>query len=152
MPPRLNVSAALAGSRVTVSPEPGLARRVGLDADQHARAAVGELSRSPSSARDSGAHAGRLRAYSQGDGASFVADRPFTQGERVTVHGELREGRQTIPFAWGFTVAVQDHGGAAGGSPRPAPQQAAYQSFRSRPDLRPPTVTVTAHSPSTHAG
>ncbi len=47
---------------------------------------------------------------------------------------------------------MQDHGGAAGGSPRPAPQQAAYQSFRSRPDLRPPTVTVTAHSPSSTPG
>ncbi|HXB66385.1 MAG TPA: arylsulfotransferase family protein [Solirubrobacteraceae bacterium] len=33
----------------------------------------------------SGAHAGHLRGYSQADGASFVPDRPFAPGERVSV-------------------------------------------------------------------
>ena len=47
---------------------------------------------------------------------------------------------------------MQDHGGVAGGSPRPAPQQASYQSFRSRPDLQPPTVTVTTHAAGHDAG
>jgi hypothetical protein len=97
-------------------------------------------------------HGGRLKAYSQGDGASFVPDRPFTQGERVSVRAELREGPRRVPFAWSFTAAVQDHGGHAGGSPRPAPQKAVYQSFHSRPDLQPPTVTVTAHAPGATPG
>ena len=48
-----------------------------------------------------GAHAGRLEAYSQGDGASFVPARPFAEGERVTVraqrtHGTRRYGRCSI--------------------------------------------------------
>jgi len=37
-----------------------------------------------------GAHSGRLLAYSQRDGASFVPDRPFAEGERVTVRARLR--------------------------------------------------------------
>jgi hypothetical protein len=47
---------------------------------------------------------------------------------------------------------VRDAGGEAGGTPHPAPHPAYYQSFRSRPDLKPPTVTVTVHSPGTAPG
>jgi hypothetical protein len=152
VPSRLNVSSALAGSRVTVSPEPD-----SRDASVSSQISMfgppaRELADVTVSGSSSGAHAGRLIAYSQGDGASFVPSKPFTQGETVSVHAELREGAQAVPFAWRFTAAVQDHGGHAGGSARPAPQQAAYQSFRSRPDLRPPTVTVTTHAPGTAPG
>jgi arylsulfotransferase ASST len=151
-PPRLNVSAALAGGRVTVSPQPDSRdasastqlSMLGVPASELADVTVrGSLS---------GAHAGRLRAYSQGNGASFVPARPFTQGEHVSVHAELRDGAASAPFAWDFTAAVQDHGGHAGGSPRPAPQTASYQRFRSRPELQPPTVSVTAHAPAATPG
>jgi Arylsulfotransferase (ASST) len=146
VPPRLDVSAALAGSRVTVSPEPD-----SRDASVSTQISMlgppaGALSHVTVAGSLSGAHTGRLVGYSQGDGASFVPSKPFTQGERVSVHAQVRDGATTTPFAWGFTAAVQDHGGVAGGSPRPAPQKAAYQSFRSRPDLQPPTVTVTARA------
>jgi hypothetical protein len=152
VPPQLNVSASLADSRVTVSPEPD-----SRDASVSTQISMlgppaSELANVTVSGSLSGVHSGRLLAYSQGDGASFVPSRPFTQGERVTVHAQLRDGAQTIPFAWSFTAAVQDHGGHAGGSPRPAPRQAAYQSFHSRPDLRPPTVTVTMHAAGTTPG
>jgi hypothetical protein len=151
-PSRLNVSAALADSRVTVSPEPD-----SRDASVSTQISMlgppaGELSQVSVRGSESGAHPGRLVAYSQGDGASFVPDTPFTQGEKVSVHALLRDGAASIPFAWSFTAAVQDHGGVAGGSPRPAPQTATYQSFHSRPDLRPPTVTVTAHAAGTTPG
>jgi hypothetical protein len=93
---------------------------------------AGELSQVRVRGSLSGAHAGHLAAYrskigQQGNGASFVPDKPFTQGERVSVHAELRDGTTTTPFAWSFMAAVQDHGGVAGGSPRPAPQKATYQ-------------------------
>jgi hypothetical protein len=151
-PSRLNVSAALAGARVTVSPEPdsrdaSVATQISMLGPP-----ASELTHVTVSGSRSGAHAGRLEPYSQGDGASFVPSRSFTQGETVTVHAQLDDGSQTTPFAWRFTAAVQDHGGHAGGSPRPAPRQAAYQSFRSRPDLRPPTVTVTTHAAGTTPG
>jgi len=152
VPPRLNVSAALAGGRVTVSPAPE-------SRDASVSSEISMLGPPATALSDvrvmgakSGSHSGSLRAYSQGDGASFVASKPFTQGERVSVHAQLRVGTRTVPFAWSFTAAIQDHGGHAGGSPRPAPQQAAYQRFRSRPELQPPTVTVTTHAPGTSPG
>ncbi len=146
VPPRLNVSAALAGGGVTVSPEPD-----SRDASVSTQISMlgppaAELSHVRVSGAQSGVHSGRLKPYSQGNGASFVPSKPFTQGERVSVRAELRDGARRVPFAWSFTAAVQDHGGHAGGSPRPAPQKAVYQSFHSRPDLQPPTVTVTAHA------
>src|SRR4051794_4420082 len=48
-----------------------------------------------------GAHAGRLRAYSGDRGVSFLPDRPFAEGERVRV--TLRRGGR--PVSWSFTVA-----------------------------------------------
>jgi hypothetical protein len=151
-PPRLNISALLADSRVTVSPEPDSRDASVSTQISMLGPAAGELSVLSVSGSLSGAHSGRLLAYSQGDGASFVPSRPFTQGETVTVRAELREGARTIPFAWRFQTAVQDHGGVARASPRPPVQTATYQSFHSRPELRPPTVSVTTHAPGTTAG
>ena len=151
-PPRLNISAALAGSRVTVSPAPQSRDSSVSTQISMLGPPAGTLSHVTVKGSLSGAHAGRLLPYSQGDGASFVPATPFTQGEQVSVHAELSDGARTIPFTWSFTTAVQDHGGAAGGSPRPAPQTASYQQFRSRPDLRPPTVTVTARAAGTAPG
>jgi hypothetical protein len=151
-PSRLNVSAALADGRVTVSPAPD-SRDASVSTELSMLGPdAGRLTGLRVSGAHSGLHDGRLEAYSQGDGASFVPSKPFIQGERVGVHAELRDGGREVPFAWSFTAAVQDHGGHAGGSPRPAPRKATYQSFRSRPDLQPPTVTVTAHAPGASPG
>ncbi len=152
VPAHLNVSAALAGGAVTVSPAPDSRDASVSTQISMLGAPAAELSHVRVSGAQSGPHGGRMRAYSQGNGASFVPSRPFTQGERVSVHAELRAGARVVPFAWSFTAAVQDHGGHAGGSPRPAPQKAVYESFRSRPDLQPPTVTVTARSPGATPG
>ena len=148
VPPRADVSAALAGGRVTVSPAP-----LSRDASAATQisllgASAGELAGVSVSGSRSGAHAGRLLAYSQGDGASFVPAKPFAEGELVRVHGTVAGA----PFAWSFTTAVRDRTGAAGGSSPRAPRATDYQSFHSRADLRPPTVTVTAHSPAASPG
>jgi Arylsulfotransferase (ASST) len=99
----------------------------------------------------SGAHAGRLLAYSQGDGASFVPSRPFVEGERVEVRAEVRVGGSTDVVRDEFAIAEQDiltttpetiHPGSA----------AEVQSFHSRPELRPPIVSVTTSSPSLAPG
>jgi hypothetical protein len=47
---------------------------------------------------------------------------------------------------------VRDRGGEAGGTRRPAPHPSYYQKFHSRPDLEPPTVTVTAHAHGAASG
>ncbi|HEX7610641.1 MAG TPA: arylsulfotransferase family protein [Solirubrobacteraceae bacterium] len=149
VPPTLSASAARAGGAVTVTPAPNTVDAsyrtqisfVGVPASQiTAVAVVGAAS---------GAHRGRLEAYSQGDGASFVPSVPFAQGERVTVHATLRQGATLKPFSWRFTTAVVDTVSRSLETP-PAPPPPAkpgeYQHFHSRPDLVPPTVTVTANS------
>jgi hypothetical protein len=150
-PSTLNRSALLDGA-VTVTPLPG-------SHDASPGTQVSFLGVDPGDLLDvtvtgsrSGRHAGRLLAYSQGDGASFVPKRPFTSGESVSVAAKLQQGTQTLPLTYSFTVAVPDTGGEAGGSSRPAPVPRDYQSFVSRPDLRPPTITVTAHSPHASPG
>jgi hypothetical protein len=55
----------------------------------------------------SGAHKGRLAAYSQGDGASFLPAKPFHPGENVVVRGGVKRGGRRVPFAFEFTVAVR---------------------------------------------
>jgi hypothetical protein len=151
-PPSLNASDALAGSRVTVSPGPD--SRDASAATQISLLGVPaqELTGVTVVGSRTGHHPGRLLAYSQGDGASFVPARPFAEGERVIVSATLHEGARAIPFSWGFTVAVRDRSGEAGGTFHPAPHPAYYQSFQSSPGLKPPTVTVTAHAPGTMPG
>jgi hypothetical protein len=156
VPSQLNISAALAGERVTVSPGPETR-------DASAETQISMLERAGGSTglrladvtvtgSRSGRHRGRLLAYSQGDGASFVPEHPFTQGERVSVRAELVGSGHAIPFAWSFTVAVRDHPGSSsaavvGVAKNPAAHGSTpvdYQSFHSRPGLRPPDVTVSS--------
>jgi hypothetical protein len=158
VPPALNVSAALAGARVTVSPAP--ATRDASSATQISFLGVpaNELSGITVTGSHSGAHSGRLLAYSQGDGASFVPAKPFDPGELVTVHAVLSEAAKRTPFAWSFTVAVPDDPGSASvtestrpsSAPAPAPKE--YESFHSRPELRPPDVTVSAKAQTATGG
>jgi Arylsulfotransferase (ASST) len=85
----------------------------------------------------SGAHAGRLEAYSQDQGASFVLSKPLTAGENVTAVIRVR-GLKAITDH--FTIA---HPGTI------APilnadklQPAKLQHFVTEPALLPPKVTV----------
>jgi len=100
-------------------------------------------------------HSGQLVAYSQGDGASFVPSEPFAQGENVTVHAVIvREGTST-PISWHFTTAEVDTvAGSLETPPGPPPPSnpAEYQHFVSRPELTPPTVTVTTDDGSQMPG
>ncbi|MHB8531162.1 MAG: arylsulfotransferase family protein [Solirubrobacteraceae bacterium] len=100
----------------------------------------------------SGAHSGRLLPYSQNDGASFVPAKPFIAGETVTVGGILAAATGPRPLAFSFTVATPDTLGEAGGSSAPPASPQDHQTFRSRPDLKPPLVTVTAHAAGTSPG
>jgi hypothetical protein len=154
VPGRLNVSAALAGSRVSVSPGPETRDASATTQISLLGVPASELSDISVKGSRTGTHAGRLAAYSQGDGASFLPARPFDDGELVSVHAELLEGGKAIPFAWSFTVAVRDNPGSTStavgtgtstsSAPAPAPKE--YQSFHSRPELRPPDVTVSSNA------
>ena len=85
----------------------------------------------------SGAHTGRLRAYSGARGASFVPATPFTQGERVQVVVRIR----SLPARrQAFRVA------RLGAIPPiiriPATQPAKLEHFTSEPALTPPRIAV----------
>jgi hypothetical protein len=99
----------------------------------------------------SGRHAGRLQAHSDGRGGSFVAAKPFTPGEIVTVSTRLHI-RGARRGTWRFTVATP-----AGPVPsQPLPLAARLPgdalSFRSRPDLAPASVEITTASPRAGTG
>jgi len=147
LPRALNVSRALAGGVLSVSPTPDSADASHLTQLSFVGVPAAAIQRLRVSGSRSGAHPGRLAAYSQGDGASFLPARPFAQGETVTVRGVLRrDAGSSTPFAWRFSVAEVD---AVSRSletpppPPPPPRWSELQHFVSRFDLRPPTVTVT---------
>ncbi len=111
----------------------------------------GDLSRISVVGSRTGAHAGRLDGYSDGDGASFLPTRPFAEGETVTVSAQVSTGGAVQPLIDSFTIAREDPLSSTPetvheGSP------SEIQYFHTRPDLRPPTVTVTARSPATAPG
>ena len=79
-----------------------------------------------------GRHPGRVREHSDGQGASFLPSRAFASGETVRV----RSGARSYSFK-------------VGQRPTPAPTRsvspdtdAATMRFTSRPDLKPPSVTI----------
>ncbi len=155
VPRTLNVSEALAGGAVTVSPAPDSMDASYLTQISFLGVPEDDISGVVVVGSRSGAHAGRLAAYSQGDGASFLPGKPFSEGEIVTVHAVLREGVTTTSFAWRFTVAEVDSVSRSLETPPPPPPPAKpgeLQQFISRPDLQPPTVTVNANSGSHSPG
>jgi hypothetical protein len=101
----------------------------------------------------SGRHSGRLASYASRAGASFLpAHTGFQPGERVSVRADVLSSGTTRPIAFSFVtatpVAIPRN---PVGTPR-APKPGEVQSFQSRPDLNPPTLKVTAASPSAAAG
>jgi len=151
LPAALGNSALQAGA-VTVSPLPGSRDAspqtqisfLGVPAAQIANVAV--------VGSRTGAHPGRMAAYSQGDGASFLPSRPFAEGERVTVTARVRvPGQPARSLLDRFAIARED---AISSTPRAVTLGSAgqIQGFRSRTDLKPPLVTVTTGLPGQAPG
>ncbi len=107
----------------------------------------------------SGRHGGRLASYASVPGASFVPAHPFTQGERVTASALVGRGRHAERVSTSFQVArlayypiavAARSAGAA--KPAVAAKPGTVQSFSSLPALHPPSVQITASSPSAATG
>jgi len=147
VPSRLNRSALLPGTGLAVAPLPD-----SYDASPYTQ--ISMLGAPASAIRgvrvsgsQSGSHAGRLRGYSQGDGASFVPTRPFSSGETVTVRGSATVAAHAHPFAYHFVVAHEDnqiYSASVAGSQRDYKEM---QHFHSAPSLQPPVTVVTARAP-----
>src|SRR5271156_1712549 len=149
-PTTLDTSALLAGS-VTVSPLPGSSDASPQTQISFPGIPKGDLSLISVVGSRTGVHTGRFEGYSDADGASFIPSRAFAQGETVTVSAQVRTGGAVQPLSDSFTIAYQDPLSTTPetiheGSP------SEIQYFRSRPDLRPPVLTVTASSPAVAPG
>jgi Arylsulfotransferase (ASST) len=152
-PSKLNASALLPGTSIAVSPLPD-----SFDASTETQISL--LGAPPSalgavhvSGSQTGSHSGRLIAYSQGDGASFVTPKPFAPGETVTVRGSVKVGSKTQPFAFHFVVAHQDPVDyAAAAAPSQQHDYNEMQHFHSRPELEPPAMVVSARSSQSAPG
>src|SRR5208283_2040436 len=108
VPEQLNGSAFLPGAGLTVSPLPGT-----FAASPHAQISLlgvpaRELADVSVRGSFTGTHGGRLVAYSQGDGASFVPSSPFEPGETVDVDGRVNTPTGAKRFGFHFTVAYPD--------------------------------------------
>jgi hypothetical protein len=90
----------------------------------------------------SGAHAGRLAAYSGMRGASFILNRPLADGEQVAVSISIA-GRAPVSFSFG--VAVPDAVPPVLDLPRVQP--AKLEHFVSAPALLAPRISVRKNSP-----
>ena len=138
VPSVLNRSDILPGTPLAVSPLPE-----SLDANPRTQISLlGVPASQISSVKVSGSathtHTGTLRAYSQGDGESFLPAHPFQAGETVTVSLTL----SGHAVSYHFSVSDPD--------PIPIPaavkiasNPAEVQHFHSRPELQPPTIAVT---------
>ncbi len=150
MPARLDNSALQAGA-VTVSPLAGSRDAAAQTQISFLGVPAGDIGSLRVVGSRTGVHRGRLLAYSEGDGASFVPSRPFAQGELVTVRARVRVGGSPRPLVDRFSIAYADHV-ATSPTKRAHGNAAEVQSFHSLPSLRPPTVTVTAQSPAVAPG
>ncbi|MHB1537191.1 MAG: arylsulfotransferase family protein [Solirubrobacteraceae bacterium] len=152
-PEQLDATDVLPGTGVAVSPMPG-----SYDAGPETQISFlgvpsGKLSHVAVSGSETGPHPGRLEAYSQGDGGSFVPEKPFESGERVTVSGDVATASGRRRFSFHFHVAYLDPLPYATTAPsRPAPPPGSVLSYRSAPELQPPAITVDKHSAGVQPG
>jgi hypothetical protein len=152
-PTHLNQSAILPGTTLAVSPLPDSYAASPATQISMLGAAPSAIGAVHVSGSQSGSHAGRLLAYSQGDGASFVPSKPFLQGETVTVRGSEKIGSVNRPFAFHFVVAREDPVDYAATAAASVSQDYnEMQHFHSRPELEPPVVVLGTQSPQASTG
>ncbi len=150
VPGTLNTSARLDGL-VTVSPLPGSRDATPQTQISFLGVPADELMGVTVSGSRTGRHRGRMVAYSQGDGASFLPAHPFAAGETVTMHAQLRANGGAQQLTDQFAIAYQDPLSTTPETIQPGAANE-VQSFRSRPDLRPPRLRVTTSSPAVAPG
>ena len=158
LPSTLSHDARLAGTSLDVSPAP----ETGM-ANPHTQISflgvpAGQIRAVSVTGTSSGPHPGRLRAYSQGDGASFLPDAPFEPGERVSVRATILAAGTAAGTPRGKTVAfgfrVDTPSSTASIPPFPNPQAppADYESFDTLPGAQVPILSVTTADRDAGAG
>jgi hypothetical protein len=100
----------------------------------------------------SGGHSGKLKSYASRPGASFLPARGFTQGERVTASATVGPKGHTAHVSTTFTVARLPAYPITIKKVTPLSKAGLVQSFVSAPNLQPPVLQVTTHSPEASPG
>src|SRR5205807_7423120 len=99
----------------------------------------------------SGPHSGSIAADSDGNGGSFMADKPFSNGETVTVTTSLNIiGGHNGAFS--FKIEHPSWPIKPVNLPVVANTRGSVQSFHSPPDLLPPSVWVSKNSAPSSEG
>ena len=148
LPSTLTHSARLPGTAVSVSPAPGTVTANPQSQISFLGAPASKISDVTVSGSHSGTHTGHLTAYSQGDGASFAADRQFDTGEQVKVTASVADRSVSFDFRVDTpypTSTVKDFDNA-----QAAP--ADYQSFYTQPGVQAPVMSVTVPDRDPGAG
>jgi Arylsulfotransferase (ASST) len=151
LPATLEHSAKLEGLPVDVSPAPQTDTASPYTQISFMGVPPAEIHRVSVVGQRSGQHHGNLRAYSQGDGASFVPDVPFQAGERVVVRAAIGPGAGRAA-SFRFRVDTPYPTATVPGFPNPHAASADYQSFLTLPGVQAPILSVTATDRDPAAG
>jgi hypothetical protein len=150
LPSTLAHSAALAGTAVQVSPEPETNTANPATQVSFRGVPAAQIRDVSVVGSRSGAHAGRLRPYSQGDGASFAPAKPFQVGERVSVRAVVGAAATPVSFRFQTDTPYSTANTTDFANLPAAP--ADYQSFYTAPAMHPPVMTVTTPDRDPAAG
>jgi Arylsulfotransferase (ASST) len=152
LPASIARSAALAGTTVDVSPAPETDTANPATQISFLGEPVANIQDVSVEGSRTGYHYGHLYGYYQGDGASFVPDRPFDAGERVTVGARIGASGSERRVSFSFHVATPYPLTGIPGFPNPQAAPATYQSFVSAPGMRAPVMDVTSPDRDPGAG
>ncbi|HEX8714270.1 MAG TPA: arylsulfotransferase family protein, partial [Solirubrobacteraceae bacterium] len=148
LPATLAHSAALPGAGVDVSPAPETESANPRTQISFLGAPAAQIADVTVVGARTGPHAGSLRGYSQGDGASFAPAKPFAEGERVSVHATIGAKpvsfrfRVDSPYSTAHTTDFENLPAAP----------ADLQSFYTLPGAQPPVMSVTTPDRDPAAG
>jgi hypothetical protein len=139
-----------AAATISVYPAPGVTTAMPETQISFRGAPPSQLGPIVVSGSRSGRHTGKVEAHSDGNGASFVPDRDFRPGERVTVRTQLDiAGADKGDFAItiGHPTTVGPRVGEA-----PNVGRGAVQTYASEPGFTPPAVVIRTANPGRAPG
>ncbi len=139
-----------AAATISVYPAPGVVTAMPGTQISFRGAPAAQLGPIAVTGSRSGRHRGKVEAHSDGNGGSFVPDRDFTPGERVTVRTQLdivgvRNGDYGITIGHPTTI-----GPRLGEAPNVG--RGAIQQYASEPNLMPPAVVIRTAKPGRAPG
>ncbi|HEY2398552.1 MAG TPA: arylsulfotransferase family protein [Solirubrobacteraceae bacterium] len=150
LPTTLDHSAAIAG--VDVSPAPGTGTASPTTQISFRGIPVTQIQRVTVTGSRSGSHSGHVYGYFQGDGGSFVPEKPFRAGEQVSVSALLGQPGGEHRASFSFATAEPYPTDALPTFPNPPAPASSIQSFVSAPGMHPPTLDVSAPDLDSLAG